>query len=75
MKIVAVLGSPHQNGPSNTIAREVLRGAADDAYDWFLGDFQNRDMVLHAKIVHTGKDDFGSDSEIMKRAYEAGRTL
>ena len=179
MKIVAVLGSPHKNGPSSVIAREVLRGAkdaghevveyvinemnvrgckgcgtcknqkidcilqddllpywkdlhecgalvlaapnycsqvsgpmitymnrhyclitkdgvrvhpgiklvgvfsqgadryqaADDAYDWFLGDFQNRDMVLHAKLVHTRKDDWGPDSDIMKQAYEAGRSL
>lgn len=49
--------------------------AADDAYDWFLGDFQNRDMVLHAKLVHTRKDDWGPESEIMKQAYEAGKTL
>ena len=49
--------------------------AADDAYDWFLGDFQNRDRVLHAKLVHTRKDDWGPESEIMKQAYEAGKTL
>ena len=49
--------------------------AAEKAYDWFLKDFQNRDMVLHAKIVHTGKDAWDADSELMKRAYEAGKTL
>lgn len=49
--------------------------AAEDAYDWFLGDFQNRDMKLHAKFVHTGGEDFGPKSDIMKKAYEAGRSL
>lgn len=49
--------------------------AADKAYDWFLRDFQNRDMVLHAKIVHTGNDSYEEGSEILKQAYEAGRSL
>ena len=49
--------------------------AAEKAYDWFLRDFQNRDMVLHAKIVHTGKEEWNADSDICKQAYEAGRTL
>ena len=180
MKVVAVLGSPHNNGPANTLAREVLRGAreaghevveyvindmnvrgcqacgtckrnkvdcvlqddlipywkdlhecgalvvaapnycsqvngpmitymnrhyclitedgvrvhpgiklvgvfsqgageryeaAENAYDWYLKDFQNRDMVLHAKLVHTGSDEWDADSELMKKAFEAGKTL
>ncbi len=29
MQVVAVLGSPHKEGPSSTLAREVLRGAQD----------------------------------------------
>ena len=29
MEVVAVLGSPRENGFSSTLAREVLRGAAD----------------------------------------------
>lgn len=29
MKVVAVLGSPNERGNSSTIAREILRGAAD----------------------------------------------
>jgi multimeric flavodoxin WrbA len=33
MKIVAVLGSPHKEGPSSTLAREVLRGARDAGHD------------------------------------------
>ena len=49
--------------------------SAEKAYDWFLHDFQNRDMVLHAKIVHTGADSLEADGEIMKQAYEAGKTL
>ena len=29
MKVVAVLGSPHKDGPSTVIAKEVLRGAKE----------------------------------------------
>ena len=49
--------------------------AAEKAYDWFLKDFQNRDMVLHSKIVHTGSDNCSPGSEIMLNAYEAGKSL
>jgi len=49
--------------------------SAEKAYDWFLKDFQNRDMVLHAKIVHTSADSLEADGEIMKNAYAAGRSL
>lgn len=33
MKVIGVLGSPHEKGPSATIAREVLRGAADAGHE------------------------------------------
>jgi multimeric flavodoxin WrbA len=33
MKVVAVLGSPHKEGPSSTLAREVLRGAKDAGHE------------------------------------------
>ncbi len=33
MKVVAVLGSPHRNGPSSTIAEEVLRGAKEAGHE------------------------------------------
>ena len=49
--------------------------SAEKAYDWFLHDFQNRDMILHAKIVHTGADPLDADSPILQQAYEAGLTL
>lgn len=183
MKVVAVLGSPHKDGPSSTIAKEVLRGAKDaghevviynindmnvkgcqgcgyckknyadckleddlklywkdlheagalivsgslycsqingpmitymnrhyclvsslpdkapvrvhpgiklvgvfsqgwdkldaytDTYKWFLGDFQNRDMVLQDTIVHAGDMPYDEGSEIMKHAYEVGKAL
>ncbi len=48
---------------------------AEKAYDWFLGDFRARHMVLHAKLVKTGSDDLSTDSSLMKQAYEAGNTL
>lgn len=48
---------------------------AENAYDWFLNDFQNRDMVLHAKLVHTGGEPLEKDSVIMQQAYQAGASL
>lgn len=33
MKVVAVLGSPRENGNSSTVAREVLRGAREAGHD------------------------------------------
>jgi hypothetical protein len=180
MKVVAVLGSPHKEGPSSTLAREVLRGATDaghevkiyeinemnvkgcqgcryckehDAdcivqerlaallagiarlrrpggqraqlclagagpmitymnrhyclldrdwkvrihpgiklvgvfsqgnndpatytaqYKWFLGDFQNRDMVLVDTLVHAGNQPLTPDAELMRRAYQIGLGL
>ena len=33
MKVVAVLGSPHPDGPSSTIAKEVIRGAKDAGHE------------------------------------------
>ncbi len=180
MRVVAVLGSPHKEGPSSTLAREVLRGARDaghevvvyeinemnvrgcqgcryckehnvdciteddlqpywkelhaadalvvsapnyasqvcgpmitymnrhyclldkdwkvrihpgiklvgvfsqgnadasaylDRYNWFLGDFQNRDMVLVDTIVHTRALSYEPGSELMERAYRVGKSL
>lgn len=180
MKVIAVLGSPHKDGPSSTLAREVLRGAADaghevkiyeinemnvkgcqgcryckdhgvdcivqddllpywqelhaagalvvsapnyasqvcgpmitymnrhyclldgdwkvrihsgikligvfaqgngdaDAYlpqyGWYLGDFQNRDMVLVDTLIHAGREPLAADGELMRRAYQDGRGL
>ncbi len=180
MKVIAMLGSPHQEGPSSTLAREVLRGAQDaghevvvyqvnemnvrgcqgcryckdndadciveddllpyweqlhqagalvvsapnyasqvcgpmitymnrhyclldadwnvrvhpgiklvgvfsqgrpDAeaylsqYNWFLGDFQNRDMELVDTIVHTRELSYAPGSQLMERAYNVGRNL
>ena len=33
MKVIAVLGSPHEDGPSSTIARRVLDGARDAGHE------------------------------------------
>lgn len=49
--------------------------AAEQAYDWFLRDFCNRDMVLHAKLVHTGADPLDADSPLLRQARQAGLTL
>ena len=48
---------------------------ADKNYDWFLGDFQARQMVLTEKIVVNGGTDTSPESEVMKRAYEVGKAL
>jgi multimeric flavodoxin WrbA len=180
MKVVAVLGSPHEDGFSSTLAREVLRGAADVGhhvviyevnkmnvkgcqgcryckennadcivqddlkpywkdlhecgallvsspnyasqvcgpmitfmnrhyclldrdwkvrvhagikligvfsqgngnpeaykaqYNWYLGDFQNRDMALVDTLVHAGNQPLTPDCELMRRAYSIGKNL
>ena len=33
MKLVAVLGSPHPNGPSSTLSKEVIRGAKEAGWE------------------------------------------
>ena len=45
------------------------------AYDWFLGDFLNRGMVLAEKIVHIRADGTDEGSEMMLRAYNTGKSL
>lgn len=49
--------------------------AAEQAYDWFLRDFRNRDMILHAKLVHTGADPLDAASPLLQQARHAGLTL
>lgn len=44
-------------------------------YDWYLGDFQNRDMVLVDTLIHTGRQPLTPDSELMRRAYNVGANL
>jgi len=44
-------------------------------YEWLLGDFQNRGMVLTDTIVHTRPDSLDVGSELMTRAYNAGKRL
>ena len=44
-------------------------------YDWYLGDFQNRDMVCVDTLVHTGRQPLTPDCELMRRAYDTGRKL
>jgi hypothetical protein len=44
-------------------------------YKWFLGDFQNRDMVLVDTLVHAGNQLLTPDAELMRRAYQIGLGL
>lgn len=66
IKLVGVFA---QGGP-------VMAGTqADRNYDWFLGDFQNRKMVLTDKIVVSRATDLSPEGEVMTRALELGRSL
>ncbi len=49
--------------------------AYDKAYDWFLGDFQNRDMVLTEKFVASPRMPSDDLAALIKRAYEAGKAV
>ena len=44
-------------------------------YNWYLGDFQNRDMVLVDMLIHAGRQPLSRDGELMRRAYNTGRNL
>jgi len=44
-------------------------------YDWYLGDFCNRDMVLVDTLVHTARQELTPDHPLMLRAYEVGKSL
>jgi multimeric flavodoxin WrbA len=45
------------------------------AYDWYLKDFENRDMVRHGMIVNTGKVPVDEKIESMTKAYKLGNSL
>ena len=44
-------------------------------YNWYLGDFQNRDMVLVDTLIHAGRHPLTPDGELMRRAYHTGKNL
>lgn len=44
-------------------------------YDWFLGDFEARKMVLTEKFVIGGDSDISPEGELMTKAYELGKSL
>ena len=44
-------------------------------YNWYLGDFQNRDMVLVDTLIHMGRQPLPPDGELMRRAYSVGQNL
>ena len=44
-------------------------------YDWYLGDFQNRDMDLVAKLVHSARMPEADREALFQRAYEVGLSL
>ncbi|MBQ5960320.1 MAG: flavodoxin family protein [Firmicutes bacterium] len=46
-----------------------------DTYKWYLGDFENRDMVLQDILIHAGNAPYDAGSEIMQRAYTLGKNL
>ncbi len=44
-------------------------------YDWFLGDFQNRKMVLVDKIIHSARMPQEQADALLERAYQVGLSL
>jgi len=44
-------------------------------YDWFLHDFQNRDMVLVDKLVHSARMPQEQIDALFARAYQVGLSL
>ena len=64
IKLVGVFSQGNSN-PETYVAQ----------YNWYLGDFQNRDMVLVDTLVHVGRQPLPPDCELMRRAYNTGRDL
>jgi multimeric flavodoxin WrbA len=56
MKVVAVLGSPHESGFSSTLAREVLRGAADSGNEVVVYEI-NKMRLMGCQGCRTCKDE------------------
>jgi len=46
-----------------------------DAYDWYLKDFENRDMIRQGMIINTGSVPAKEKPELMARAYMLGNSL
>lgn len=46
-----------------------------DRIDWYLSDFERRNMVVRDKIIKTGRAPVAGDVELMRRAYEDGLHL
>ena len=46
-----------------------------NVYDWFLRDFQNRDMALVAKLVYSGRWPQEHIDALIERAYQVGLSL
>lgn len=44
-------------------------------YDWYLGTFEKRKMILVDKLVCAGEEPAAENGELMKRAYKDGNTL
>lgn len=49
--------------------------AADAAFDWYLGDFLARKMVLTEKFVIGRDSDLSEAGELMGKAYDLGKSL
>jgi multimeric flavodoxin WrbA len=49
--------------------------AYKEQYNWYLGDFQNRDMVLVDTLIHTGNQPLTPECQLMHRAYNTGMNL
>jgi multimeric flavodoxin WrbA len=44
-------------------------------YNWFLGTFQKRDMPLVETFVKAGREPLEKDGELLKKAFETGKSL
>ena len=47
----------------------------DSVYDWYLGDFENRDMQLVEKLVHSPRMDEAEKEALLKHAFDVGLNL
>ena len=74
------IGIPLREDPDQLDAGVDSQGNPDPnriahVYDWFLRDFQNRDMVLVDKLVHSARMPQEQIDALLERAYQVGLNL
>ena len=72
--VAVVLGGSRATGVAG-LDSDVDLDVYADVYDWYLGDFQNRDMALVSRLVYSARMPEAQARALFARAYEIGQSL